>query len=388
MGPEEHGAQGRFVPATLCFVLGFGAVFVAVSLIFAGTFRLFAGLRGIITIASGVIVIILGLNVIFDVLKFLNIEKRFHPAGCVRGPAGALVAGLAFGAGWTPCVGPILGSVLLLASQSGQAVMAAVCLASYSAGLGLPFIGAALLFDRGLAGKNASGRLRRILDRLRMRLPLIKRLSGVFLIGMGILILTGRYQTWGAREENVLEEKLNAMMTENQGRNNADADAVSRALNEAGLPVPSSPVPPVDFSLPLTDGGRIRLSDLDGTVIFLNFWATWCPPCRAEMPSMEALYGRYRERGLEIIAVSVGETREKAAAFMEEYGLSFPAALDGDQQVSMRYNIQALPTTFIITRKGQVVSRVIGSMDWNSVRLEGVFEALLNEGGPPAGQDG
>jgi cytochrome c-type biogenesis protein len=366
------GQRGRCVPATLCFVLGFGAVFVVISMIFAGTLRFFAGLRGIITLASGIIVILLGLNAAFDFLKFLNRERRFHPEGRVRGPAGALAAGLAFGAGWTPCVGPILGSVLLLAGQSGHAVRAAVCLAAYSAGLGLPFIGAALLFDRGLAGK--------LLARLRPKLPLIKRLSGVFLMGMGVLILTGHYQAWGAQGENPLEERLSAIQA--GGR----AAALERALKQAGLPAPSAPLSAPDFSLPRTDGGRVSLSGLAGKVVFLNFWATWCPPCRAEMPSMETLYQRYRERGLEIIAVSVGETREKAAAFMEEYRLTFTAALDGDQQVSARYNIQAFPTTFIINREGRVVSWVVGGMDWSDARLAGVFEALLN--GPPSGPDG
>ncbi|MDR1909137.1 MAG: MATE family efflux transporter [Spirochaetaceae bacterium] len=383
VGPEDaaggSGARGRFVPATLCFVLGFGAVFVIISMIFAGTLRFLAGLRGLISILSGIIVIILGLNAIFDFLKFLNTERRFHPAGRVRGPAGALAAGLAFGAGWTPCVGPILGSVLLLAGQSGRAAGAVVCLAAYSAGLGLPFIGAALLFDRGFTG--------RLFARLQPRLPLIKRLSGVFLMAIGVLILTGRYQAWGARGGNVLEERLNTLQA--GSREQDRSAAIGRALAGAGLPALSRPLPAGDFSLPRTTGGRVSLSDLAGKVVFLNFWATWCPPCRAEMPSMETLYRRYRERGLEILAVSVGETREKAAAFMEEYHLSFTAALDGDQQVSARYNIQAFPTTFIINREGQVVSWIVGGMDWSDAGLEGVFEALLNESGSPsAGLDG
>jgi peroxiredoxin len=95
------------------------------------------------------------------------------------------------------------------------------------------------------------------------------------------------------------------------------------------------------------------------------------------MPAMEALYRRYRDRGLEILAVDVGESREEVAAFMAELNLSFPAALDGDFRVSTRYDIQAFPTTFIINREGGIVTRIVGALDWSSPLLDKVFEALL-----------
>jgi thiol-disulfide isomerase/thioredoxin len=151
---------------------------------------------------------------------------------------------------------------------------------------------------------------------------------------------------------------------------------VSRAFIRAGLPVLQRPPAAPDFSLPLTDGTSVRLADFKGKAVFLNFWATWCGPCRAEMPSMEALYRRYRNQGLEILAVNVQEDQRTAAAFMNQFGLSFPAALDGGG-VSRRYGIAAFPTTYIIDREGLIVSRIVGSIDWDTPEIFAAFAALL-----------
>jgi cytochrome c-type biogenesis protein len=173
----------RFIAVTVSFVLGFSAVFVVLSILFSGTLLLMGGLSRIITAVAGIIVIILGLNKIFNFLRVLNYEKRLYTPR-PRGLAGSFLAGAAFGAGWTPCVGPILGSILLMAGQSGQVGRAALYLAAYSAGLGLPFLVAAVFFDRFLPRA----------AKLRPYLPLIQRLSGLLLLFLGLFILFGRYQ--------------------------------------------------------------------------------------------------------------------------------------------------------------------------------------------------
>ncbi|MFP3091287.1 cytochrome c biogenesis CcdA family protein [Treponema sp. TIM-1] len=181
---EASAPKPRFIPITVSFILGFSAVFVVLSILLSGTFLLIGGLSRIITMAAGIVVIILGLNMIFNFLAFLNYEKRFHLTQRPRGLVGGFLAGAAFGAGWTPCVGPILGSILLLAGQDGQMGRAALYLGAYSAGLGLPFLVAAVFFDH----------LRTFTARLRAHLTLIQRLSGALLILIGLFILLGRYQ--------------------------------------------------------------------------------------------------------------------------------------------------------------------------------------------------
>jgi cytochrome c-type biogenesis protein len=184
----ELNAQGgsgkpRLAAVTLSFIFGFSLVFIVLSLLFSTGFALMGGVSKIITIVAGVIVILLGLNVLFDFFKILNYEKRFRPAGRPKGIIGGFLAGVAFGAGWTPCIGPILTGILLLAGQSGKAGMAALYLACYSAGLGLPFLLAALFFDRFLVSA----------AKLKKHLPAVKKISGILLVIIGILILTGRF---------------------------------------------------------------------------------------------------------------------------------------------------------------------------------------------------
>jgi cytochrome c-type biogenesis protein len=183
MSPQDPRARPRLIAGTLSFILGFSAIFIVLSMVFSATFSLMGGISRYINTAAGIIVILLGLNTIFDFFSFLNYETRFHAVPRPGKFIGAFFAGMAFGAGWTPCVGPILAGILLMAGQQGKTGIAALYLAAYSAGLGLPFLGAAIFFDRFLAGA----------ARLRARLPLIRRISGILLILIGILILTGRF---------------------------------------------------------------------------------------------------------------------------------------------------------------------------------------------------
>ena len=155
-----------------------------------------------------------------------------------------------------------------------------------------------------------------------------------------------------------------------------------KAFADAGLPLLKQKVAPRDFSLPLAVPGTIgklqTLNDLKGKVVFLNFWATWCGPCRAEMPSMEALHNSYREKGLEILAVNSGENQAQVLAFMTGNQLSFPVALDMDGKVSMAYGIQAIPTSFLIDREGKIIARLVGSLDWDTPKIRAAMEMLLN----------
>ena len=187
--PAGQGAfsfQPRLIKAALAFIFGFSAVFILMGVLISSTFSLMGGVSRYINQAAGIIVIVLGLNVIFDFITFLNYEKRpFFKKSMpgIRGMLSAFLAGLAFGAGWTPCIGPILAGILLLASGGGRILAAVFYLTVYSAGLALPFLLAAMFFDSFL--KHG--------DRIRTHLPLIRRVSGILLIVIGLMILTGRY---------------------------------------------------------------------------------------------------------------------------------------------------------------------------------------------------
>jgi len=138
-----------------------------------------------------------------------------------------------------------------------------------------------------------------------------------------------------------------------------------------------------DFSLPDLNGKTHTLSEYKGKVIFLNLWTTWCPPCRMEMPAMERLYRRLRDRDFVMLAVSADEAgKEAVAPFVEELGLTFPILLDPEGRLSPRYGVTGYPETFVINREGKVVEHMIGPADWQSEEMVGFFESLLDE--PPA----
>lgn len=175
----------RPIARTIGFILGFTVVFVVLSVIFSSTIILIGGVFNYINLISGIVVIILGLNIIFDFLSLLNYEKKIHLKNKPKGIIGAFLAGGAFGAGWTPCVGPVLTGILLLATNKGSVPLAVVYLVFYSAGLGLPFLLASFFFNSFV----------KVSEKLRKRLPLIQRISGVLLIVIGILIAKGDYKT-------------------------------------------------------------------------------------------------------------------------------------------------------------------------------------------------
>jgi thiol-disulfide isomerase/thioredoxin len=170
---------------------------------------------------------------------------------------------------------------------------------------------------------------------------------------------------------------LISVLTTAAHADNKVPDRVVQAFKAAGLPVVAEGIPIDDFTLPFLDGANFTLSQQRGKVVFLNFWATWCPPCRDEMPSMEAVYQKLKNRGFEMIAVNLREPKEQISSFMTQYKLTFPAVLDARGRTGARYNVRAIPTTYIIDRRGLIVSRLEGSIYWDSPRIIAAFEALL-----------
>jgi peroxiredoxin len=134
-----------------------------------------------------------------------------------------------------------------------------------------------------------------------------------------------------------------------------------------------------DFTFTL-DGKPAKLSDLRGKVVVLNFWATWCPPCRAEMPSMEALYQAYRNQGLVILAISSDRAgRSVVESFVQDRGVTFPILLDPDGEVFALYGVRGLPTSYLLDRRQRAFSADVGARDWSGKVARQVVETLLKE---------
>jgi thiol-disulfide isomerase/thioredoxin len=142
---------------------------------------------------------------------------------------------------------------------------------------------------------------------------------------------------------------------------------------------PSKLIPAPDFTLEDLSGKPISLKSLKGRVIFLNFWATWCVPCRQEMPAMERLHRDFKEKGLIILAVNFREPQEEIRPFLSELGLTFTVLLDREGRVSEEYGAWSLPLSYIINRNGEFVGKAIGSREWDGSAARKLFEDLLGQ---------
>lgn len=134
-----------------------------------------------------------------------------------------------------------------------------------------------------------------------------------------------------------------------------------------------------DFTLKDLSGNTVSLRELRGKVVFLNFWATWCPPCRLEMPAMEQLHKEFSDQGLVVLAVNFRESQDDVRSFLKQHGLTFTTLLDEQERAFGLYRAWSLPTTYLINKNGEIVGKVIGYRDWNSEQARSLFHQLLED---------
>jgi len=156
------------------------------------------------------------------------------------------------------------------------------------------------------------------------------------------------------------------------------ASAHDPALHGFKLTVFDPPFPAPDFALDTLQGGNATLDDYKGNYVLLNFWATWCPPCLEEMPTMEAAFQHFKDRDFTVVAISSDEEGEAAInPFIDKLGVTFPILLDPDKATSSVYGALNLPLSFLLNKEGQVIAGSIGERDWGSEEALSVLDELI-----------
>src|SRR5438034_3971697 len=323
------------------FVAGFASAFVALGASFGLIGAALKASRPLLLQVAGVALVLIGIALLtLGRIPGLMGEKRFDIAHRLpRAPWASYLIGLAFAIGWTPCVGPILAAILLRAGSSGTAAQGAVLLAVYSAGLGLPFLIAAGL----------SGMLTRVLARVRGAYGVLNGVAAAFLIGMGLLIFSNRL--------TIFNDFFPVVAVTTPFDSHFDSGNPT--------PAPHGPVqvgkPAPDFTLIDIDGHRVSLSQLKGKPVLINFWATWCVPCRDELPLIRDEYLAHRTEGLEVVAINWGdESAGTVRSFWKRLSLQPAPVLDPDGSASRAYGVTlsstGLPVSVLVARDGTVSS--------------------------------
>ena len=316
---------------------------------------------------AGAVIILFGLQ-LAGVLKIgaLYRDTRKFSDEKPRGAAGSLLLGIAFAAGWTPCIGPILGGIIGLAATSGGWQGGLVLSAFYAAGLAVPFLLTGLAINRFLG----------FYTRFRRHLHKVEVASGALLVAIGFVIMFGgtawlaRQFTWVPSLEAVVDRMWQKQQTVAQA-GAAEGGATTAATLKASYPT----LPAAEFRT--LDGGGYQLEELRGRVVILNFWATWCAPCRAEIPEFNVMQRELGGRGLSVVGVTSHDTPEQVRDFQQSVPQDY-TVLVGPEDTPERFNNgPGLPVTYILDRDGRVREKIVGPKD--RAGFEALVKPLLEE---------
>jgi thiol-disulfide isomerase/thioredoxin len=160
---------------------------------------------------------------------------------------------------------------------------------------------------------------------------------------------------------------------------NLSSENLQTLFFDMGIFSPTAISYPDDLHFKNLEGNRVWLSEYNGKIVFLNFWTTWCPSCRIEMPSMERLHQKIKDEDFAILAVSLQEPASKVRNFFGKYKLSFTPLLDPKGKAGELFRVISIPTSYILDRDGSIIGKAIGSRKWDSAESVAMFKALIQQ---------
>lgn len=347
---------------TLFFVIGISAAFFLLALGMTALGQALHQYQKIIIQVGGILIIAFGLFQL-GVFRPMAMEQdrriRFPLQKLAMSPLVALVFGFTFSFAWTPCVGPALASVLLMAGSADTALQGFALIGLYTLGFVLPFLVVSLF----------AGVLLQVFQKHRNVVRYTVKVGGALLVVIGLLMVTGWMDTLsGSLAGSDPQATPTAQVSTQPQATEPPAETAQPEQSDA--PQESqAPVPALDFTLTDQYGNTHTLDQYKGKTILLNFWATWCGPCRSEMPDLQAVYEDYgrNQKDLVVLGVAAPNLGQEGSAtditaFLEENGYTYPTLMNTDASLFYAYGISSFPTTFMIDKDGNVYGYVMGAL--------------------------
>ena len=380
-GTIEYPRTKVFVN-TLFFVVGVSFAFFLLGFGFTALGQFFTGNQRVFSVVAGVIMAAFGLYMlgVFGKTKLVEKEHRlpFQLGRFAMNPLVALVLGFTFSFAWTPCVGPVLASVLLMASSSASAAAGFGLVAVYTVGFILPFLAVGLFTGEVLRFFRTHGNV----------VKYTVKVGGALLIVMGVMTVTGwmngvtsYLSSFGgapaAQEQPAdqgADDAAKGGSDAGEGASGSDAGTSDGSGSAGANDADVQPAPLADLKLVDQNGEEHSLDEYRGKTVFLNFWATWCGPCQREIPDIEALYKDRGENEGDLVVLGVANPKtdshpnnsdvsvDEVKAFIDEQGITYPVLMDTEGALFGAYRIMSFPTTFMIDKDGNIFGYVSGML--------------------------
>jgi len=356
--------RGTVLLHTLCFVVGVSVSFFILGLGFSALGSIVKDSRDIISKIGGIIIIILGLSQM-GILKigFLNREYKLSNTQSKKpiNPVSAFVMGFVFSFAWTPCVGPALASVLILASNASSVFLGNMLVLVYAIGFVIPFVGLGLF----------TGQVLNFIKKRANAMKYVVKVGGVILVLMGLMLTLGIFGRFEALFNGLVPDQATSQTVNQDDKKNSNSGNSDEtdSTSDSSTDKENKKVPMLPIKLKDQNGNEVDVSKFKGKTVFVNFFATWCPPCRAEIPDIQALYedNGYNKKDVIVLGVaSPGQNREQdidgVKNFIKENKIEYPVLMDETGHIFQNYQIYSLPTTFLIDKDSNIYTYLDGGL--------------------------
>ena len=332
---NEDFKSSSLLKNTIFFTLGICTTFFLLGMTIGTFSQFFIDNKNILMLIGGVLIVFMGIFYMELInIPLLQRDKRLNMKVKDMNILTSYLLGFTFSFGWTPCIGPMLASVIIMASGSESLLAGNLLVGIYSIGFILPFIIVAIFYKKLFEKFNNTKKY----------LPILKKIGGIILIISGLIMI---YNGLDKRNTTIENEATNKV-------EQSQEDGKIKAL---------------DFTLYDQYGNTHTLSEYEGKTVFLNIWATWCPPCKQEMPYIEELYKEYNLNKEDVVILGLASpyfgkegSKEDIKEFLNSNKYTFPVVFDENADLIYSYGIQAFPTTFVIDKEGYIAQYVPGGM--------------------------